>query len=111
MGLPVYVDMAVGESSLSRATIQCEKFAATINVANLIAHQSGDTAAGEPHTHDLEPATQESMELLGLTPEVMPDLVRQTEKGLKRVESLTNPAITLWFDNPPMNDLAYKCAG
>ena len=96
-GLPGEVDMAVGNHHSSpRLAVRFEKLAATVNVANAIAHEFDDTPAGQQTPAALEPGTLESVQLLGLAPEVIPDLVQRTEKGLKRVEALLTRPVDNW---------------
>jgi putative nucleotidyltransferase with HDIG domain len=88
-GLPANVETAVlYHHSSAQAPVQFGQLAAAISVANAVSHQvAADSQEGRV-APILAPATQESMKALGLTPEHLPNIIRQMERGLQRVQSL-----------------------
>lgn len=84
-GLPAGVVTTVMSHHRSPKTaIRSERLTAVVQVANRLAHaESADVPA-----EDLSPNEIESLELLSLTPESLPELLEDTRTGLQRVQDL-----------------------
>lgn len=68
-----------------QAAAPFSSLAATIGLANQVAHYISDGANGAP---DLLTANPESLEILRLKPEELPKLIAQTQTGMQRVQGL-----------------------